>query len=140
LNDPPHVTGILETCIYVEDVGTSRAFYRRLFGFNAMTEDDRIAALDVGPGQVLILFKRGGTREPVATAGGVIPPHDGSGEQHFAFAIGDGDYKAWIEHLHANQVDVESEVTWPRGGRSLYFRDPDGLLIELATPGLWRNY
>ena len=35
---------------------------------------------------------------------------------------------------------MESEVTWPQGGRSLYFRDPDGLLVELATPGLWRNY
>jgi catechol 2,3-dioxygenase-like lactoylglutathione lyase family enzyme len=140
LNDPPRVTGILETCVYVEDVGTSRAFYQRLFGFKAMTDDDRIAALDVALGQVLILFKRGGTREPVATAGGVIPPHDGSGEQHLAFAIGDGDYEAWKEHLHANQVDVESEVTWPRGGRSLYFRDRDGLLIELATPGLWKNY
>jgi catechol 2,3-dioxygenase-like lactoylglutathione lyase family enzyme len=37
-------------------------------------------------------------------------------------------------------VPVESEVSWPQGGRSLYFLDPDGMVVELATPGLWRNY
>ena len=31
-------------------------------------------------------------------------------------------------------------MKWPRGGESLYFRDPDGHLVELATPGLWANY
>ena len=136
----PPVSGVLETCLYVEDVKRSRAFYERIFGFTAMTVDDRIVAFDVAAGNVLILFRRGGTREPIATAGGVIPPHDGSGEQHFAFGIAEADYEPWKRHLHDSQVDVESEVAWPQGGRSLYFRDPDGLLVELATPGLWRNY
>jgi catechol 2,3-dioxygenase-like lactoylglutathione lyase family enzyme len=31
-------------------------------------------------------------------------------------------------------------MAWPRGGTSLYFRDPDGHLVELATPGLWSIY
>jgi catechol 2,3-dioxygenase-like lactoylglutathione lyase family enzyme len=31
-------------------------------------------------------------------------------------------------------------VGWPRGGRSVYFRDPDGHSVELATPGLWETY
>jgi catechol 2,3-dioxygenase-like lactoylglutathione lyase family enzyme len=31
-------------------------------------------------------------------------------------------------------------MEWPRGGTSLYFRDPDGHLVELATPGLWSIY
>jgi catechol 2,3-dioxygenase-like lactoylglutathione lyase family enzyme len=30
--------------------------------------------------------------------------------------------------------------TGPRGGHSIYFRDPDGHLLELATPGLWAGY
>jgi catechol 2,3-dioxygenase-like lactoylglutathione lyase family enzyme len=37
-------------------------------------------------------------------------------------------------------VSIEGEMKWPRGGTSLYFRDPDGHLVELATPGLWSIY
>jgi hypothetical protein len=31
-------------------------------------------------------------------------------------------------------------VVWPEGSTSIYFRDPDGHLLELVTPGLWPNY
>ncbi|HEX5778765.1 MAG TPA: glyoxalase, partial [Xanthobacteraceae bacterium] len=37
-------------------------------------------------------------------------------------------------------IELESRVDWPRGGKSIYFRDPDGHLLEFATPGLWANY
>jgi catechol 2,3-dioxygenase-like lactoylglutathione lyase family enzyme len=139
---PPRVTGVLETCLYVDDVARSRAFYERLFGFKPMIVEERICALDVAPGQVLILFKRGGTLKPVPVAGSFIPPHDAVGPQHFAFAIAEADLEAWRSHLAAEGVAIESEVAWPlpQKGRSLYFRDPNGLLIELATPGLWKNY
>ena len=136
----PPVSGVLETGIYVDDVERSRAFYERVFGFKAMIAEERIVAFDVAPGSVLILFRKGGTLEPVPVAGRFIPPHDGSGPQHFAFGIAAADIDAWKAHLAAEGVAVESEVAWPQGGRSLYFRDPDGLLVELATPGLWRNW
>ncbi len=136
----PDVAGVLETCLYVEDVAASREFYERVFGFDVLVADGRICALDAGPGSVLILFKRGGTPKPIPIADGFIPPHDGGGHQHCAFAIDAADFEPWKAHLAAEGVVVESEVTWPQGGRSLYFRDPDGLLVELATPGLWRNY
>jgi catechol 2,3-dioxygenase-like lactoylglutathione lyase family enzyme len=138
-NPQPPVSGILETGLYVEDVARSRGFYERVFGFEAMIAEERIVAFDVAPGSVLILFKQGGTLEPVPVGGSFIPPHDGGGPQHFAFGIRAGDLDAWKAHLAAESVAVESEVAWPQGGRSVYFRDPDGLLIELATPGLWRN-
>jgi hypothetical protein len=32
---------------------------------------------------------------------------------------------------------IEKEFGWPRGGRSIYFRDPAGNSVELVTPGLW---
>ena len=136
----PAITGVLETCLYVADVGRSREFYERLFGFTAMTADDRICAFDAAPGQVLILFKRGGGQKPIPVAGSFIPPHDGGGPQHFAFAIRAEDLDAWKRRLADNDIAVESEIAWPHGGDSVYFRDPDGLLVELATPGLWRNY
>jgi catechol 2,3-dioxygenase-like lactoylglutathione lyase family enzyme len=48
--------------------------------------------------------------------------------------------KAWEEWLQEKGVQVESKVRWPAGGTSLYLRDPDGHLVELATPGLWSIY
>ena len=138
--DRPTVRGVLETCLYVTDVAASRAFYERIFGFHAMVGDERICAFDAGLGSVLILFKRGGTPKPIPIGDGFIPAHDGGGHQHYAFAIDAADFEPWKAHLAGLGVALASEVAWPQGGRSLYFRDPDGLLVELATPGLWRNY
>jgi len=137
---PPPVTGILETCLYVEDIGRSRDFYRDVIGLSVMSDEERIVTFDVAPGQVLILFKRGATTKPIPVGKGIIPPHDGSGELHFALAISAEGYAPWKAYLAEQGIPVEGEVEWPKGGKSLYFRDPDGLLVELATPGLWNNY
>ena len=37
-------------------------------------------------------------------------------------------------------IAIEGRTDWSRGGHSIYFRDPDGHLLELATPGLWTIY
>jgi catechol 2,3-dioxygenase-like lactoylglutathione lyase family enzyme len=136
----PKVTGVLETGIYVEDVERSRAFYERVFGFETIFTEARMCTLEVAPAQVLIIFQRGGTLKPVPVGGSFIPPHDGGGQQHFALAILAADLDAWKERLETEGIAIESTVKWPKGGTSLYFRDPDGLLVELATPGLWKNY
>jgi catechol 2,3-dioxygenase-like lactoylglutathione lyase family enzyme len=135
-----NVTGVLETGIYVADVPRSAEFYRRIFGFEELVGDDRFRALCVAGRQVLLIFKRGGTLEPMVLPGGVLPPHDGSGQQHFAFSVPAADLPAWEQRLAENGVEVESHVSWPRGGRSVYFRDPDGHLVELITPGCWAIY
>src|SRR5262249_6395192 len=69
--------------------------------------------------------------------GGRPPPQDGSGRLHLAFAIPASELEAWRDRLQPHGVPIEGEVKGPRGGTSLYFRDPDGHLVELATPGLW---
>jgi catechol 2,3-dioxygenase-like lactoylglutathione lyase family enzyme len=134
------VTGVLETGLYVDDVARSRAFYARLFGFPVLIEDDRLCALDVLGSAVLLLFRKGATAETVHLPGGDIPPHDGDGTLHFAFAIPAADLEAWAERLGKEGIEIESRFTWPLGGVSLYFRDPDGHLVELATPGVWATY
>jgi catechol 2,3-dioxygenase-like lactoylglutathione lyase family enzyme len=136
----PRVTGVLETCIHVEDVASSADFYESLFGFRRLESDQRFCAFAVGERDVLILFRRGGTLEPVVLPGGVIPPHDGSGHLHFAFAISAEDLPAWEQRLNEAGVKIESRVKWPRGGESIYFRDPDDHLVELVTPGTWAIY
>ena len=136
----PRVAGILETCLYVANVEESARFYERIFGFERMLSNDRICAFNVNDRNVLILFPKGGTTEPIQLAGGVLPPHDGSGQSHFAFAIAAEDLAAWEKRLTENGVAIESRVHWESGGDSLYFRDPDGHLAELATPGIWPIY
>lgn len=134
------VTGILETALHVNDLEGAIAFYQRLFGFEVMARDDRFCAMNVAGRDVLLLFKRGTTNRPMTVPGGTIPPHDGQGRLHIAFSIAAADLAGWEARLADQNVAVESTVNWPEGGKSLYFRDPDDHLLELATPGIWPIY
>jgi catechol 2,3-dioxygenase-like lactoylglutathione lyase family enzyme len=133
------VHGIVETCINVAEIDRAREFYQSLFGFEAMVSDERFCALRAGP-DVLLLFTLGGSNEPVAIRGGVIPPHETRGAGHLAFAISTDSLETWRMRLREYGIEIESEVQWERGGTSLYFRDPDANLLEFATPGVWPNY
>lgn len=137
----PRIEGIVETVLYVDDLRRAVAFYRDVLGLPVLSGDGvRLQALNPGGRQVLLLFKRGGTLEPMAVPGGVIPPHDGQGPHHIGLAIAQDAYEAWKARLAAAGVALEGEAKWERGGRSMYFRDPDGHLVELITPGIWPNY
>lgn len=136
--DPaPPIEGLLETSLYAADVAGTAAFYRDLFGFRALVESPRLVAFEVAGKHVLLVFQRGATEADVVEARGTIPGHDGRGRLHLALSIAAADLDAWRTRLHDHRVSVSGEYRWPRGGTSLYFRDPDGALVELATPGLW---
>ncbi|SRR5579871_244299 len=136
----PRIDGVLETALHVDDVPRSIAWYDRVFGFPKMIFDERFCAYSAGPRSTFLLFKKDGTLQPVRVPGGVIPPHDGSGHMHMAFAIPADSLESWKTRLQECGVAIESTVKWIEGGTSLYFRDPDGHLLELATPGIWANY
>jgi catechol 2,3-dioxygenase-like lactoylglutathione lyase family enzyme len=136
----PRIAGLLETALYVEDLARAKAFYAGDLQLTVMLDSPRLVAFDAGRQGVLLLFQHGMSRADMPISGGVIPGHDGSGPIHMAFAIDTQDYESWRAHLAARGIALRSEVTWPAGGRSLYFDDPDGHVIELATPGLWANY
>ncbi len=136
----PRLGGVLETALYVKDLPRAARFYEETMGLKPLHRDDRLCALDCGPGSVLLLFLRGDTDKTLRLPGGEIPPHEGSGRLHFAMAIARDDLAAWELHLTQSGVLIEGRMNWPRGGASLYFRDPEGNLMELATPGLWSNY
>ncbi len=59
------------------------------------------------------------------------------GEMHVAFETTADGLDAWRSHLRSMGIPIEAEVEWPRGGRSLYIRDPDRHSIELVTRGIW---
>jgi len=138
--DRPGIRGILETSLYVDDIDRSSRFYKPLFGCVELVRDDRLCALSMGDQQVLLLFRKGASKRPGVTPGGTIPPHDGQGDLHMAIAISGEDIEAWLLKLDSLGIPLESRVHWPRGGTSLYFRDPDNHSIELATPGTWEVY
>jgi catechol 2,3-dioxygenase-like lactoylglutathione lyase family enzyme len=131
---------VLETALYVDDLGRAARFYEDVLGLRALTSDARFRAYDVGGRGVLLLFQRGATLETVKLSGGTIPPHDGHGPLHIAFAVTADELGAWERRLEERGIAIEGRTAWPRGGHSLYVRDPDGHLLELATPGLWAIY
>lgn len=134
------ILGVIETAIDVEDLDASVSFYRRLFDFETLVLDERFCAFNVGGRSVFLLFKKGGRTDPLVLAGGVIPAHGGDGSAHFAFSVTADDLPKWEEKLASENVAVEGRMQWERGGRSIYFRDPDGHLVELATRGIWTIY
>ena len=137
----PRIAHLLESSIYVADLDRARHFYQRVFAFELFLRDDRMAALGIPGASILLLFRRGGSAEPTQTGGGGdIPGHDGSGQVHLCFAMPLGELERWVAHLEALDIPIESRIVWPRGGTSLYFRDPDATLVELATPGLWPSW
>ena len=132
----PQVNGILETSIYVQSVARSFDFYQRVFGFelldasdHPLSDDTRLGVLRAGDHSVLLLFKRGGS-----------PDTDATGSIHVAFAIARPHLDQWENWLRELGIVIEKRMTWKFGGQALYFRDPDGHLLEVVTPGVWTIY
>lgn len=136
----PRLSHLLETSLYVQDLDASKAFYQRLFGLETLLEDERMVALALPASAVLLLFRAGGSARPSETPGGTIPPHGSEGAQHLCLAVPVGSLPEWDRHLMLSGVAVESRVIQTHGGTSLYFRDPDGHSLEIATPGLWPTW
>ena len=131
---------VVETALYVDDMERAVTFYRDVLGMRPLSVGTRLTPMDAGAGTVLLLFRRGATSDGLKFPGGWIPPHDGAGPLHVAFAIGAGEVETWEARLAGLGITVESRVQWERGGRSLYLRDPDGHSVELVTPGTWETY
>lgn len=136
----PKLDGILETAIHTEDMVRARAFYEGVLELEPIYSDNRLSAYAVGGRDVLLIFRKGTTGQTVTLSSGTIPGHGGDGRLHVAFAIGKEELGRWEAHLASRMVVIEGRNNWERGGRSIYFRDPDGHLLELATPGLWSVY
>ena len=136
----PTLSELKETSLYVDDLDRSKSFYTTVLGLPVLVDDERFCALDVAAKHILLLFVRGASLEETRLPGGTIPPHDGAGSLHIAFAVTSKELPVWETHLQFNKVEILSRVYWPRGGQSIYFRDPDGHLLELLTPGVWQTY
>jgi catechol 2,3-dioxygenase-like lactoylglutathione lyase family enzyme len=130
----PKTEGILESSLYVNDVARSARFYEKIFGFRVISDfGERGCAMEAGTHQVLLLFAKSASRA-------IQTLHYGDGELHLAFAIRAEELTTWEDWLAENGISVEEKRTWELAGQSIYFRDPDRHLIEIATPGVWSIY
>jgi catechol 2,3-dioxygenase-like lactoylglutathione lyase family enzyme len=127
------INAVIETAIYVDDLQATEAFYGTILGLRVMgKEPGRHVFLQVGEASVLLAF-----RAETTLKGDLLPPHGATGPGHFALGIEVEAFDAWRKLLQGHGVSIEKEVEWPRGGKSLYFRDPAGNSVELVTPGVW---
>ena len=107
----PRSKGLLESSLYVNDVVVSARFYEKIFGSRTISDfGERGCAMQAGDRQILLLFKKGGSRL-------IQSPHDGDGEFHVAFAIPTSELSSWEAWLAENGIAVEEKRTWELGGR-----------------------
>ncbi|MFL5327459.1 MAG: VOC family protein [Gemmataceae bacterium] len=130
--------GVLETALYAADLEAAEQFYHGILGMPVHSHDPgRMVFFRCGDGMLLVFNPDYTVAQDKWIGGGSIPPHGARGVGHAAFAIAESEIEAWRARLKAAGVAIESEVCWPQGGHSLYFRDPAGNSLELATPALW---
>lgn len=131
------IRDILETVVYADDLRAAEAFYGDVLGLSFFArEAGRHVFFRCGRGMFLV-FNPDATVLPDTAGGQDVPTHGAHGPGHMAFAIEPEEIPAWRDHLKEHGVPLERDFTWPHGGHSLYFRDPAGNSIELATPKLW---
>jgi catechol 2,3-dioxygenase-like lactoylglutathione lyase family enzyme len=127
------IKAVVETAIYVNDLQATETFYQTILGLRVIgKEPGHHVFFQVGEASVLLAF-----RAETTLKGDPLPAHGASGPGHFALGIEAESLDAWRKLLQGHGVSIEKEVEWPRGGKSLYFRDPAGNLVELVTPGIW---
>jgi catechol 2,3-dioxygenase-like lactoylglutathione lyase family enzyme len=135
-----NINGILETCLYADDLAAAEKFYSRLPGLRLLTkEKDRHLFYKCGKSMLLIFNPGHTSTEQTDMNGDIIPLHGAEGEGHIAFSVDDSDITLWREFLNEHQIEVESEVKWPNGSVSLYFRDPSGNSLEVVSPEIWKR-
>ena len=62
-------------------------------------------------------------------------------QQHFCIGVSKrSDVEAWEAWFTDKSVKVLGTMDWERGGRSVYFEDPDGHVGEVASRGIWEHY
>jgi len=134
----PKFGGIFDTALYVDDLEKAEQFYHHVLGLQKVFSVPGRQLVFQCQESILLIFNPGHTeRERTVINGGNIPFHGSRGPGHTAFRVAKTDLEPWRKYFRDVGVSIESEVAWPNGARSIYFRDPAGNLVELVTPGVW---
>jgi glyoxalase family protein len=120
------IRGLGPITLSVPDIASTDAVLTRVMGMTLLKNDDGLHAYKMNAaGPVSELHVR---VEPL-----LQPAQQGAGSvHHVAFNIGIADYAAWANRLKELRVPNSGPVDrfW---FKSLYFREPNGILFEIAT-------
>jgi catechol 2,3-dioxygenase-like lactoylglutathione lyase family enzyme len=130
----PPITQVFETVLYAQDVLAVVPFYTEILGLTPLRPPTaQSTVFRLARDSMLLLVNPDYSRQ----TGRAAPHHGTTGAGHAALRIDDADYDAWKAWLTARGIEIEKEVAWPPGGRSIYFRDPAGNSLELAAGNVW---
>ncbi|MEO5325903.1 VOC family protein [Mesorhizobium sp. CC13] len=131
-------SAILESALYVADLDAAEKFYGEVMGLTRIARvEGRHVFFRCGQG-VLLLFNADATRQPPKPDARLpVPPHGTTGQGHLCFAGTASEIEDWKQRLEGEGIAIEADFEWPNGGRSIYFRDPDGNSLEIAEPRIW---
>jgi len=133
----PPVSSVLEAAVYADDLDAAEEFSGHKLGLTKLARaGNRHVFYRVGS-VILLIFNAAETRRPPGNRLLPVPPHGCSGQGHVCLAAEGHDFEAWRKRLISMGIEIEAELSWPNGARSLYFRDPAGNSIEIAEPHLW---
>ena len=133
IDDTP--PAILETALYCTDLAAAKAFYGNTLGFEVITEAENRHVFFRLDNSVLLVFNPHETINPPKDS--LVGPHGATGAGHACFSTAPKGYEFWLSRIQRLGIEIESEVTWPNGARSFYFRDPAGNSLEFGEPKLW---
>ena len=130
------IAGLHHITLLVADAERSLAFYRNVLGMRlvkqTVNDDDRNARhlifgdAEGRPGTLVTCLEYPDLDEGTVGRGST---------HHFAFAVeGDEELEAWRDYLGTRGV-AATEVMDRGDFRSIYVRDPDGHIVEIATTG-----
>jgi catechol 2,3-dioxygenase-like lactoylglutathione lyase family enzyme len=132
------IAAVLETCLYAADLEAAERFYGDALGLPVVAHvAGRHVFFRCGPGMLLV-FDADHTTASAGQVGGVpVPTHGARGPGHVCFRIEGDALPSWRERLVRAGIAIEAEIRWPRGGESIYVRDPAGNSVELAPARIW---
>lgn len=128
---------VLETALYAGDLDAAETFYGGVLGLEKITRAGiRHVFYRCGPG-VLLIFNPEETEIHYKDGQLPVPPHGARGPGHVCFRAEAAEIDEWRSRLEAAGVEIESDMQWPQGGRSIYFRDPAGNSLEFTEARIW---
>lgn len=131
-------TAILETAIYARDLDAAEQFYGGVLALEKIARVKNRHVFYKCGNSVLLVFNPDETVTPPPTDSKLpVPPHGATGEGHVCFRASEEEIDRWKAHFEKAGIAIEAEFEWPRGGRSIYLRDPAGNSIEFANPSIW---